>query len=126
MEDPIKTIRTLIADVTTPYLLDDETLLTYLQLYSSQEEASRVDVFRAAADALEAIAVSETLVGKKIRTQDLSTDGPAVSDSLRKTAAVFRKRADDEDAANGGIFEIYDSAGYSSAEGVELKYGSLF
>lgn len=48
----------------------------------------------AAADLLEMAAVSEVLVSKKIRTQDLSTDGPAVSAELRALAKRLRDAAD--------------------------------
>ena len=46
-----------------------------------------------AADALDAIASSEVLLSKKISTQDLTTDGPAVAAELRKQAAALRARA---------------------------------
>lgn len=47
----------------------------------------------AAAAALETIARSELLVGKKITTQDLSTDGPAVAKELRESAKALRAQA---------------------------------
>ena len=50
-------------------------------------------VLYGAADALDAIATSEVLLSKKITTQDLSTDGPAVAAELRKQAAALRARA---------------------------------
>lgn len=53
------------------------------------------NVKRAAAASLEAIATSETLVAKKITTQDLSTDGPAVAKDLRERAQLLRRQADD-------------------------------
>ena len=46
-----------------------------------------------AADALDAIASSEVMLSKKISTQDLTTDGPAVAAELRKQAAALRARA---------------------------------
>lgn len=66
----------------------------------------------AAADALELVAISEVLVSKKIRTQDLSTDGPAVSAELRALAKSYRARAvaegeTDPDAPD--IFDIVDT-----------------
>jgi len=55
------------------------------------------NVKRAAALALETIAVSEVLVSKKITTSDgLSTDGPAVAKELRDRAAALRKQSDEE------------------------------
>lgn len=57
------------------------------------------NVKRAAAASLEAIATSETLVAKKITTQDLSTDGPAVAKDLRERAKGLRDQADTADGA---------------------------
>lgn len=107
-ETPIKHVRVLIADMGTPPLIDDQTLQTYLEL-QGWEDGARWAVKRAAADALEAIAVSEVLVSKKIRTQDLTSDGPAVAEALRKLAAGLREQADDEDPDFGGVFEIIDT-----------------
>jgi hypothetical protein len=65
------------------------------------------NVKRAAAASLEAIAASETLVSKKITTQDLSTDGPAVAKDLREAAKLLRGQADDADAAAGAAEDDY-------------------
>ncbi|MDG4792007.1 hypothetical protein O7626_40035 [Micromonospora sp. WMMD1102] len=60
--------------------------------------ALEAGVKRAAALALETIAVSEVLISKKIRTGDgLSTDGPAVAKELRERAKALRDQADVED-----------------------------
>lgn len=77
---------------------------------------------RAAAQALDTMAANEAMVSKKIRTQDLSTDGPAVAEALRKLAAELRRQADagegDEEVSGFEIaeFEPYPSrpelAGY--------------
>ncbi|MFI8595874.1 hypothetical protein ACIGDM_00980 [Rothia koreensis] len=53
---------------------------------------------RAAARGLRVIAASEVLISKKITTQDLSTDGPAVAAELRAQAKDLEKQADDEEA----------------------------
>lgn len=64
----------------------------------------------AAAAALEAIAASEVLVSKKIRTQDLTTDGPAVSAELRALAKQHRDRHQElVDADDDGLFDIADT-----------------
>lgn len=118
-ETPIKQVRVLIADMGTPPLLDDPTLQTYLEM-QGWEEGARWAVYRAAADALDAIATSEVLTAKKVRTQDLSTDGPAVSAELRKQATGLRQRADDEDPDFGGVFEIIDT-GRSRLEAEEWR-----
>lgn len=118
-ETPIRQVRVLIADMATPPLIDDPTLQTYLEL-QDWAEGARWAVKRAAADALEAIAVSEVLVSKKIRTQDLTSDGPAVAEALRKLAAGLREQADDEDPDLGGVFEIIDT-GYGKHEAEEWR-----
>jgi hypothetical protein len=64
-------------------------------------------VRRAAAQALDTLAANEAMVSKKIRTQDLSTDGPAVAEALRKQAAELRRQADQgEGDADSTGFEI--------------------
>lgn len=118
-EAAIRQVRVLIADMGTPPLIDDPTLQTYLEL-QDWTEGARWAVYRAAADALDAIATSEVLTAKKIRTQDLSTDGPAVSAELRKQATGLRQRADDEDPDFGGVFEIIDT-GHSRLEAEEWR-----
>ena len=87
----IDRVRHLIGD-----LDPDDQALTDAQLQVYLDLAG--DVRLAAADALDVIATSETLVGKVIRTQDLQTDGPKVAASLRAHAATLRDqaRADDE------------------------------
>lgn len=101
----IRQVRVLIADVGTEPLLDDLAIDTYLALNTGADGTP--DVRMAAADALEAIAVSEVLVSKKIRTNDLATDGPAVAAELRALARQLRDRAKVlADAAD--IFDGFD------------------
>lgn len=84
-------VRLLIADVNEANaLFEDAQIQAFLDMWSGS-------VFRAAAQAAEAIAVSEVLVSKKIRTQDLATDGPAVAKELRALAAALRERAGEVD-----------------------------
>lgn len=103
LED-IATVRALIADEDTPPLLSDERVTALLTVAGGS-------LLLGAALALEAIAVSEVLVAKKIRAQDLSTDGPAVSAELRALAASYRgqakAQADAEDTWDG--FDIVDT-----------------
>lgn len=54
------------------------------------------DVNLAGAKALETIAASESLVQKKIKILDLTTDGPAVAKSLREAAALLREQSESE------------------------------
>jgi len=111
-------VRLLIADVDTDpakQLLTDDQVDGFLEL-----EAANVK--RAAADALDAIASSEALVSKKIRTQDLATDGPAVADSLRKHADRLRVQADEVD---GFAFDVVYPATDCGPELVEREVWGL-
>ena len=67
---------------------------------------------RTVAAALRTIAASEVLVSKKIQSQDLSTDGPAVSAELRALAREWDAKADAlESAAADTGFIGYVSTG---------------
>ena len=85
---PVQLARLLAADTADPPLLADD---QYEALLALEHGSARL----AAAAALEMIAASEALVAKKVRTQDLSTDGPAVAAELRQLAAAMRARARD-------------------------------
>lgn len=111
--EDVSAVRALIADPPgSGSLLTDETLGVYLDLNSS-------NIRLAAADALEAIAVSEVLVSKKIRTQDLTTDGPAVSAELRALA----KRLRDAAQAAAGLADAFD--GFDVVDTVPSGCGPL-
>lgn len=91
---PVGQVRLLIADVEeSNFLLADDQITGYLAIESGR-------VKRAAARALDAIATSEVLVSKKIRTLDLQTDGPAVAAELRALAKQLRDE-DDQDGDEG-------------------------
>lgn len=90
-------VRLLMADVGSPQYLTDEQVGDFLTL----NEGS---VRRAAADALDAIATSETLISKVIKTQDLATNGPAVAADLRTHADRLRGLAEREE--DGDIFGV--------------------
>jgi hypothetical protein len=64
----------------------------------------------AAADVLMSFASNEALVSKKIRTETLQTDGPAVAAELRLQAQAFRLEGNaaqnDTDAAEGAFFVV--------------------
>ncbi|MBG6085818.1 hypothetical protein [Zhihengliuella flava] len=106
---PVGQVRLLIADLddANPVLTDDM-INGYLDL---NDGSTRL----AAADALMAIATTEVLLAKKIRTQDLSTDGPAVAEALRKQAQQLRE---DEAAIVGSFFGVVqlNDAGRHEAE----------
>lgn len=99
--DPEQAVRLLTADVDpTRELVTAAQVNQYLLLNGGNYR-------RAAADVLDAIAVSELLVSKVIRTQDLQTDGAKVAAELRARADRLRKQADDEAAADtGDIFDV--------------------
>ncbi len=79
-------IRLLIADLSeVEPLFEDAQIAAFLAREGNRRFA--------AAAALEAIATSELLISKKISTQDLSTDGPAVAKELRASAAALRATA---------------------------------
>lgn len=104
-------VRLLTADLDeNAPLLTDGQLDGYLALNAGA-------VLLAAADALDAMATSETLVARKIRTQDLSTDGPAVAAELRAQANALRERW----AAENSDFTLIPAAGTAGAEGEEQR-----
>lgn len=116
---PLGQVRLLTADTDeTAFLLDDEHYSGYLHLNGQH-------VRRTAADVLEAMANTESLVQKKIRTQaGLTTDGPAVAADLRKQAATLRAMADAEEAAadtGGGGWELIPQVPYGALEGEEWR-----
>jgi hypothetical protein len=70
-------------------------------------------VRRAAAQALDVWAANEAMVSKKITTQDLQTDGPAVAASLRQAATELRRQADAGEGDDGSDgFEIVEYQPY--------------
>jgi hypothetical protein len=96
-------------DAPADYLMSDDLLKSYLVI-------NRDKLYGAASDALLAIAANEALVSKKIRTEDLSTDGSVIANSLRQIAQEYRNRQkedDDEDAALEA-FELVDFTAYPS------------
>ena len=88
-------------------LLDDAQIGGYLAL-----EGGNVKL--AAAQALDAIASSEALVSKKIRTQDLQTDGPAVAAELRARAKGLREQVAEGVGEDDVGFDIVDFDPYAA------------
>ena len=99
-------VRLLIADVSADVatqILTDAQIDALLTLEGD-------NVKRAAAAALDAIATSEVLVSKVIRTQDLTTDGAKVADALRRQAQALRDQASAvDDMDDDGIFDVVDT-----------------
>lgn len=82
-------------DEVTP-LFDDAQIQAFLAMTGAR-------VKRAAAMALDTIAVSEVLISKVIRTQDLQTDGAKVAAELRARAKALR----DDDTADEEADDTY-------------------
>ncbi|MEV5211335.1 hypothetical protein AB0K35_28065 [Micromonospora sp. NPDC053740] len=98
LTQPVGMLRLLItdtSDVPADQLFTDEQLSALLAM-----EGHVVKL--AAASALEIISRSEVLISKKITTQDLSTDGPAVAAELRAQAKALREQAA-KDRSDGGL-----------------------
>lgn len=102
-------VRLLIPDTDEAALLfTDEQITAFLAMARGTGTAL---VKRAAAAALAAVASSEALVSKVIKTQDVSTDGAKVSDALLARAATLRDQADadeDADVDDGGGLLVVD------------------
>lgn len=115
---PVGQVRLLIADLDeASFLVPDEMIDGYLALKTN-------NVYRAAAATLDAMATSEVLLAKVIKTQDLSTDGSKVAAELRAQAANLRAQADEEDVANGdddSFFMFLPFAPECRAEGEEYR-----
>lgn len=105
----LNAIRALIPDLEPVFGDDeDETMFSDDDL-ASYYSVGAGNVLRAAAYANFAIATSEALISKKIRTQDLQTDGPAVAAQLLAKGNYLMARADKDDAtANAEFFQIVD------------------
>ena len=112
---PAELVRFLVNDVrledVTGNAFSDAEIDGYLAI-----EAGNVK--RAAAQAIDTIADNEALASKVLRTQDVTTDGAKVAESLRKRAAALRAQADgDEDLSDdGAYFEIVPMGGSCSPE----------
>jgi hypothetical protein len=85
------------------YYYEDDALEAFLDI-----EGGNLKL--AAADVLMSFASNEALVSKKIRTETLQTDGPAVAAELRLQAQAFRQEGNavqsDIEAADGAFFVV--------------------
>lgn len=114
---PLGQVRLLItdtSDVVGDRIFTDDQLDAFYTLNAE-------NVKRTAAQALLVMAASEVLVSKKIRTQDLSTDGPAVSAELRALAQRLTAEADAIDSAAGSFFEAFPLSDSYKLEGAEYR-----
>ena len=103
---PLGQVRLLIAD-TDPAnaAFTDEQITAFISM------ATGSSPFRAAALALRTLAANETLVQKKIRIMDLSTDGPATAAALMAQADQLEGQADAQDEATADAFDWAEMVG---------------
>ena len=111
---PLGMVRLYITDISEN---PEARLLTDAQIRGLLAAASD-NVYGATARALRLIATSEVLVSKKIRTQDLITDGPAVAAELRAQAQVYDELAAAEtgEASFVGYVPPVSDFGYEAEE----------
>lgn len=113
--EPVDIVRLNITDTKEPQLFTDEQLNAWLAAYDG-------NVNRATYRALITIATSTVLVSKKMRTQDLSTDGPAESAALLKLAETYKAEADAEQGTDDGFLELIPFGGAGHCEAEEYRY----
>lgn len=118
MDSPVGRVRKYIPDMIQledpkdptaepAYYFSDLEIAGYIAEYTKAgTEPTRAEIKRSAADAIDALANNEALILKKIKTEDLETDGAAVANSLRAGARALRQQADDDDEADSVSFEI--------------------
>lgn len=114
---PVGRVRKYIPDVRQldgEYIFTDDEITSFIddELLIPEDVPYSYQLRRAAAWAMIAIANDETLILKKIKTEDLETDGPAVGKQLLAAAQELFKRAEkDEDAV---VYdEIFISVDYA-------------
>ncbi len=83
----------------------DDALQGFLNVYLDNPR-------RAAAQALRTIASSQALLLKKFSADDLSVDGAAIAESIRKLASDLDKQASQED----GLLDIFELADIGATE----------
>lgn len=122
-EDEIAIIRSLIPDdapvfgeTGADYMFSDVQLGHYFKVGGG-------NLLRASALAVYAIAASEALISKVIKTQDLMTDGAKTATALIAKADALIKMASDEEAGQlDSFFEIIDFGWGSSPELTEGEW----
>lgn len=98
-------VRLLLNDVDEDTaVFDDDEINAFLTLEGG-------NVKRAAAQAIDTNADDQALASKVLKTQDLSTDGAKLADSLRARARALREQAASEDDDAGFVFEVVDVTG---------------
>ncbi len=109
--EQIYQVRVLVPDTEAVFdgqtLFTDDEIDTYLTIGNG-------NILRAAAYAILAVASSEAIISKVIKTQDLSTSGAQVADALRLTAKELLARADKEDDLAGEFYLNFVDYGYGT------------
>lgn len=111
---PTEIVRLNITDTSTTPLFTDDQINAWLTQYDGS-------INRATYRALVTIATSTVLVSKKIRTQDLQTDGPAESTALLALAKTYKDEADQADTEADSFFEIIPFGGSNRNEAEEWR-----
>lgn len=104
-KDPAGPVSYIWSDAALQSFIDDELPTTWDESLSNP--APRATIYRAAAMAMVATANDVNLVLKKLVTEDLETDGPAVADKLLKAAAMLEKKAENIDAIDSEAEVFY-------------------
>lgn len=90
--DNVELVRLLTGDKTFgEYIFTDGEMESFLELNNG-------NVYRAAADALDAIASNAAYTLKVLTILDITTNGQATADAIRASAAALRSKADADDA----------------------------
>ena len=90
--DSVKLVRLLTGDkASDEYIFTDDEMESFLELNSG-------NVYRAAADALDAIASNAAYTLKVLTILDITTNGQATADAIRASAVALRSKADADDA----------------------------
>lgn len=115
--NPAGQVRLLLADVAADETLSDEQIQGFLTL-------RKQSVYRAAAAALRAIAISEALRSKVIRAQDVQVDGAKLATELRALAKTYDDQAAADEAAevDDSFFSVHPLTACDRAEGEEYRY----
>lgn len=107
-------VRALIPDIekvdwerdgNASYIFSDNHITGLLALYGAEPgtcatavtTALTAKIRHAAADAVEAIATSEALISKVVKTEDLQTDGAKTANALLGRAGLLRRQASKEE-----------------------------
>lgn len=113
---PTGKVRLLLNDVAEPWVFSDDEIDAFLEL-----EGGSVKL--AAAQAIDTNADDQLLASKVLRTQDVTTDGAKLADSMRRRAAALRAQHEAEtEAEDDGFFTVVDFGHQSHPELTERPF----